>query len=626
MTLQDLIRSNEFRALPDEEKLNGLRETIPGFGDLPAEEQAKALADFQPGGPDPIGGALGPPAENGQFQGQGGTFGRKPTKEASGEWDEKPSGIGHLASVGARGVYKGVALGLGGIADAGNRIAGELVRKPVLLGGSPGPASLTEKPIGGSDWIMENVFDPFQPGAIGRPQNGWEEILQAGGEATGAALLPTAGVARYARAITPAGKTTGVIGQMAAAASENPSRFARMELLAAGTSGATGETSRAAAEGLGAGPTGQTIAKVAGSLVGAAPYGLASKNVEWEPEVDRRIFKAIRPGVEGKRSAGQIEKFKNRARDAVETIIENKPNLSLTDESGQVVKGELPKNLMQFSEAVDQTKGEIFKAYDTLAKQAGQAGAAVDLDPIVQELRSIAAQRPLQAHAPSTASHAEALADQLAKIQQYGASEAQDAIRILNKKLEAFYKNPGYDTASNAFVDAMVANRLRRGLDDTIEKAAGDGYQELKNTYGSLKAIERDVNRRAVVDARKNAKGLLDFSDIFSAGEVVSGILSMNPAQIARGSFAKLVASTYRHLNDPNTVVRKMFSGAEDAMSAPTKSFPGIGTVAGLASGGPEERETVGQSPRLGRQIYYSATGAPRTGYTNLIGQPGYYP
>lgn len=70
---------------------------------------------------------------------------------------------------------------------------------------------------------------------------------------------------------------------------------------------------------------------------------------------------------------------------------------------------------------------------------------------------------------------------------------------------------------------------------------------------------------RAIVQARKNAKGLLDFTDVFSGGNVVQGILTLNPTQIAVGGTQKAIASVMKTLNDPDRYVRKLFELVDDS-------------------------------------------------------------
>lgn len=294
------------------------------------------------------------------------------------------------------------------------------------------------------------------------------------------------------------------------------------------------------------------------------------------------IEKGIRPSVEGKKTFSQSSAYLDKAQSAVKSIIENKDNLQLTDEFGEATKT-LPQNLKQFSQAIEQTKGQIFKQYNDLATKAGEMGATVELHPIANELTNVANNKVLQRVAPNVAKYAQDRAKSFAGggAREYAelggvkntftASEAQEAITSLNNSLEAFYKNPSYDTASRAYIDSLIVNRLRKSLDDVIEKSVAPGYQDLKRTYGALKTIEKDVNRRAVVDARKNVKGLIDFSDVFSGSQVVQGIVTMNPATVTTGISAKIIANLYKMKNDPNRIVSKMFKNVDKLYTSPPK-------------------------------------------------------
>ena len=109
----------------------------------------------------------------------------------------------------------------------------------------------------------------------------------------------------------------------------------------------------------------------------------------------------------------------------------------------------------------------------------------------------------------------------------------------------------------------MVVNNLRKELDNVITGASGEGYQELKRSYGALKAVEKEVTHRAIVDARKNVQGLIDFTDIFTSGELVSGLATMNPAVIGKGVFMRGVKELYKAMNDPNRIVKNMFTDVD---------------------------------------------------------------
>lgn len=284
-----------------------------------------------------------------------------------------------------------------------------------------------------------------------------------------------------------------------------------------------------------------------------------------DASIDTGIEKGIRPTVVGKNNLAQMEKYKEKAREAVKTVVRYKDKIKLTDEFGEATS-KLPQTLNQFSQAIDQTKKAIYKKYDDLATKAGKAGASVELNPIAKELSTLFKSPVLNDIAPEIVQYAKKRGTALVKRGQYTTKQAQEAIEQLNKSLESFYKNPSPGEFSRLQVDALIVNNMRKSLDDVIEKSTEKGYQGLKNLYGSLKAIEKDVSKRAIVDARKNAKGLIDFTDIFSAGDIIAGVATLNPAQISKGVFQKMIASLYKMKNDPNRIIRKMFEGAERSL------------------------------------------------------------
>lgn len=299
--------------------------------------------------------------------------------------------------------------------------------------------------------------------------------------------------------------------------------------------------------------------------------------VNYGPNIDavinESIDKAIRPSVVGKNTSTQTTGYYSKARQAVQAIYDNKDNLvfeDVTHPMGYVNK--LPESLNDFSSAIEQTKTQIWKEADTLAKQAGQEGATVPLNNISRELNTVANNKVLQDIRPEIANYAKEQALRFSKRKIYTPEEAQQAIKIYNQSLDAFYKNPTPDTASKAVIDSGIVNNLRKSLDDTItnlpeklpsDSNLGQSYQQLKNTYGALKTIEKDVNRRAIVDARKNVKGLIDFTDVFSGGQMTKGILTLNPGEFTQGLAQKMIASYIKFKNNPNTMIKNMFRVVE---------------------------------------------------------------
>lgn len=306
----------------------------------------------------------------------------------------------------------------------------------------------------------------------------------------------------------------------------------------------------------------------------AAKAAAAARIIQSADKVDNTILegmKAVRPSSAGKRAASDLVKFDDNSILAVKSIITNKAKLRLVDEFGEAVTEQLPQNVRQFADSIEQTRGIIYNQYDNLAKQAGEAGAQVDLKGVANEvIDAITDPRfvSLEDQAPEIADYLLKRATVLEKRGFYTAEQAQQAVKNYNATLKSFYSNPTYENYAKASIDAMIANNLRKGLDDVIENLTGAEYSALKKQYGALKAIEADVVKRAVVDARKNAKGLLDFTDVLTGGNLLTGLLTFNPAQAAKGGFGIAIKNYLKMLNDPNRNIRNMFRKSDALLQA----------------------------------------------------------
>lgn len=297
----------------------------------------------------------------------------------------------------------------------------------------------------------------------------------------------------------------------------------------------------------------------------------AKTPAEADAYITQKFQKGVRPSV----GTAKKPNYDETSLRAVRDIASNKNSLKLTDSNGEI-NSRLPENINDFKQAVEQQKQNIFNQYDALQKTAGKKGAAVDLRPSTVALREIENNPTIQDLHPEVAKYAEKRADSLEARGEYTTQQAQDAIKNLNNTLDAFYRNPSYETASKAAVDVVIVNNLREGLDSSIEKVEGPGYQELKNKYRDLKTIEKDVIHRSVVDGRKNAKGLLDFTDILSGAEAVRALITMNPADFAASAAMKGIKEYIKYLNDPNVAIKKMFEAAEKYPNATGAGQPSV--------------------------------------------------
>lgn len=283
-----------------------------------------------------------------------------------------------------------------------------------------------------------------------------------------------------------------------------------------------------------------------------------------EAKVSDLYNRAIRPTVVGKSTAGQVTKASDQVISGAKAIVDNKPNLEFTDMNGEKISGQSPKSVDQFSQAIQQTKTSIFNKYNDLAKQAGEQGISVDASTIGKELQPVIDSKSLAIANPKAVAYAQGIQSRLEQAGGIDAQTAQDVIQHYNESLKAFYKNPTYDTASNASIDSLVANKFREQLDKGITGATGKEYQALKNQYGALSSMEKDVAHRNIVWGRQNKVGLAsNIANISSGAELIKGLATLNPVDLAVGTGIKGAQLYMKYLNNPDVGVSRLFSEIE---------------------------------------------------------------
>jgi hypothetical protein len=298
----------------------------------------------------------------------------------------------------------------------------------------------------------------------------------------------------------------------------------------------------------------------------AEPSALSAAIAENNPgkvdaAVTRRYRQAVKPSREGVKNAPAIAEQDQRILTAVDQIIGNRAGLRLTDAAGQELSGALPRSLLQFSQAVDQTKKALFARYDALARQAGDMGVQVDLAPVIAELRAIQRKPEVIDLHPDLIPQAEQLARNFEARGFYTPGAAQDAIENLNKMLQAFYKNPTAETVSRGTMLAPIARTLRDQLDSAIEGSAGAGYQALRHQYGALRSVEKDVAAAVQREANKIPGGISGtLADIAAAESFIHGVITLSPGMIARAGGIRAARNAVKYLNDPNRAIERMFA------------------------------------------------------------------
>lgn len=293
-------------------------------------------------------------------------------------------------------------------------------------------------------------------------------------------------------------------------------------------------------------------------------------------ESSKNVMKAIGTSKVGKNTASQVKKAKDNINLAIDTITKNKGNLKFIDDLDKVKSGKLPENLDEFSQAIAQTKKDVFKSYSNLKQQAGEEMRVVFLDDIANELRKSVDNVGVEDFAPQAKNAAIEIADSLDKRGFYSVEQANDVIENLNQQLTAFYRNPDPKIVKENSLKALVANRLRSKLDTVIneetlsssaDSALKETFQSLKNRYGALKSIENDVNKSLIGQQRRKNKSLIDYTDIFTGQQLAEGVFKMNPTNIVKAATTYAGKQMIKRANNENVIISNVFKNYEKSLN-----------------------------------------------------------
>lgn len=304
-----------------------------------------------------------------------------------------------------------------------------------------------------------------------------------------------------------------------------------------------------------------------------------STDKELKKEAEQYIQKSIKPTVKGKQNAKDFDKFIDNTMDSVDAMVKNKSVLQYTDDAWNVVKWELPKNMREFSEAIDSMKRYVYQEYDDIAKQAWDAGAKVNLNKLYQQLDDMADDISANMANPWWRKTVEQYKDILLQYTDDAWNISMDQATKLtqeyNNLLKAFFKNPNMnDVSKNAIIAQMnkwVRNAINDWIDDALWNAikwwskASTQYSELKQLYGKLLSIEDEVSKRALVLARNNSKWLSQtMIDSLSAWDIAEALLTLDVWKVAKWTAMKLIWSIYQNLNSPDRNLQQLFKLIEN--------------------------------------------------------------
>ncbi len=210
-----------------------------------------------------------------------------------------------------------------------------------------------------------------------------------------------------------------------------------------------------------------------------------------------------------------------------------------------------------------EARDNVFQKYDSVAKQAGDNGAKIDTAPLKSFLEKYTEGIST---APKRARAQRLLAELKKNFPKNTAEplEMQNYVKLLNEELGGL--TGGAEKGATG-VTADFVKLAREHLDEAITKSTGKEYQTVRNEYSALKSVEDGLVRQYQKVMRKKGSGLADYADMISNADVLSGIVSGNPALLVKGVATRLGSKFIKSLNDPATHLKDAF-GAIDKIHA----------------------------------------------------------
>ncbi len=312
-------------------------------------------------------------------------------------------------------------------------------------------------------------------------------------------------------------------------------------------------------------------------------WGLFSKYMQNLPkdktnslrkEAEEYINKSIKPTVKGKMSQSDYNKYIDDTLDVVDFMDKNKSVLQYTDDAWEVVNGKLPTNMRETSETLGNLKKTLYDAYNNIAVKAWEKWARVNMNKAFSQLDDLERDVSQNIANPQTKTiidnFKKALLEYTDDAGTISIEDAQKLTQDFNKQLTAFFKNPNMNDVSKNSIVAQLNKWTKEAINDSIDDVLDESianwgnmaqyYRNLKWMYGKIKTIEDEVSKRALVEARKNAKWLSQtVLDSLAWWEFTDAILTANVGKLWKSAIMKAIWRYYKYVNDPNVQLNNLF-------------------------------------------------------------------
>lgn len=292
----------------------------------------------------------------------------------------------------------------------------------------------------------------------------------------------------------------------------------------------------------------------------------------WKGTIEDNVMQAL--GTNGKQSIGQALAGPKKAVQAFKTIYDvAKTNAIKVMEDGvEKVFDPAHATIADMAQALYQTKKIIYDAYTTLAKKAGDKGAVFsgkDFERIYNSLGSHI-QNSTSALKDASKSIFNDMVQNYGKVVTKAGKETVQFRDIALEDIQSFLENLNktVDPRSKGALQAAsetATKEIRAILDEKIMNATGEGFQVIRDQYGSLKSIENQIVKQFNKTNAQRAGGVSDYVQGFGALDTIVGGLTGNWVKAGKGIGQIALGALTAHLRDPETYIKRVFQAFQDA-------------------------------------------------------------
>lgn len=240
---------------------------------------------------------------------------------------------------------------------------------------------------------------------------------------------------------------------------------------------------------------------------------------------------------------------------------------------------QLGKPIAGIDDALDAAKlakKDIWQQYQARLGPAAAQGAVIDGNAIADAMVSAIDKRTAIQN-PGLVARVQKTADTYR--QPIPIDVAEDFLQSANKDLNTYYvKNKvGRQVAENDPETASTvaeAEALRSQLYSKLEQISGPGAAQLKQSYGALTNMEKELYGRQLVAARQNPESLSEqLSTVRGAGKIAKGVLTMSPGDVVEGAQNIAVSQALKARNTSDAMITRAFQKAQPATPFPMPTF-----------------------------------------------------